>query len=75
MATFYLTYEHISQKISSLKRGNEMRAKNEGLALDRVDIYFIIRGREAEYIGTHIGTMIILVVEKQNKISEGVKKW
>lgn len=35
-----------------------MRAQNEGLALDRRDIYFILRGREAEYMGTKRSMMI-----------------
>lgn len=46
-----------------------MRAQNEDLASNRRDIYLILRGRKAEYLGTNAGMMIIWVVEKQNKIN------
>lgn len=46
-------------------------AQKEGLALDRRrDIYSVLRGREAEYMGTNVSKMVVWVVKKQNKISE-----
>lgn len=52
------------------------RAQKENLALDRRrNIYSILRGRGAEYVGTSVGRMVVWVMEKQNKINEGVKKW
>lgn len=52
------------------------RTQNEELALDRKKgTCSMLRVREAEYMGTHVvGKMVDVVVEKQNKINEGVKK-
>lgn len=42
------------------------RTQKEALTLDkRKDAYSIVRGREAEYMGTNVGRMVDLVVEKK----------
>lgn len=49
------------------------KTEKEALALDgrKVFINFIIRGREAKYMGTTLGRLVDLVGKKQNKINKG----